>query len=141
MPIRKILVALAGSSVDPDVIRLAVSIAKPVKAEIVAINVIEVRWNLPLDAVLEAELERGEKLLSDAAAIAQKAGMSIETEVLQAREAAAAIVDDARERKTDLIIVGMPFRTRLGRTYIGKTVQTVYEKAGCAVIAYRQEAP
>ena len=141
MQLKSILVALAGTAVDPDVIRLAVAIAKPAKAQIAAIHVIEVRWNLPLDAVLENELERGERLLAEAAAIAQKLGITIETEVLQAREAAAAIVDDALERKSDLILVGMPYRRRLGRTHIGHTVETVYEKAPCAVLAYRQEAP
>ena len=133
--------ALAGTAVDPDVVRLAVTLAKPHKAEIVGIHVIEVRWNLPLDAILEPELERGERLLADAAQIARKEGGALETDVLQAREAAAAIIDDAIKRASDLIIVGMPYRRRLGQTHIGKTVQTVFVKAPCAVLAYRQEAP
>src|SRR5690348_4473233 len=41
MQVKRVLVALAGSSVDPDVIRMAVDITKPAKAEIVAIHVIE----------------------------------------------------------------------------------------------------
>ena len=60
---KRILVALAGSSADPDVIRLVAWIAKPAKAQVVGIHVIEVRWNLPLDAVMEQELDRGEELL------------------------------------------------------------------------------
>jgi len=63
----------------------------------------------------------------------------IETELVQAREAAAAIIDTARDRKSDLILLGMPFRKRLGRVYVGKTVQGVYVGAHCAVLAYRQE--
>src|SRR5216110_3395171 len=117
---KRILVALAGTSADPDMLRLVASIAKPAKAEVVGIHVIEVRWNLPLDAVLEPELDRGEELL-------------------QARDAAAAIVDTAVERKSDLIVVAMPFRKRLGRVYVGRTVQNVYVNAPCAVLAYRQE--
>jgi succinate dehydrogenase/fumarate reductase iron-sulfur protein len=46
---------------------------------------------------------------------------------------------DTRERAADLIVLGMPFRRRLGRTYVGKTVQNVYLGAHCAVLAYRQE--
>jgi nucleotide-binding universal stress UspA family protein len=135
------LVPLAGTSVDPDVIKLAVTLAKPAHAEIVAIHVIEVRWNLPLDAVLEPELDRGEELLAAATKIAAQAGGKLETELLQAREAAAAIIDTARQRKTDLILIGMPYRQRLGKTYVGRTVQTVYVGAPCAVLAYRQEQP
>ena len=139
MQMRRILVPLGGASVDPDVIRTAVTLAKANKAEVIAIHVIEVRWNMPLDAVLEAETERGEVLLDDAAKVASQSGLTIETELLQAREAAAAIIDTAREKKADLIVLGMPFRKRLGRVYVGRTVQSVYVGAPCAVLAYRQE--
>lgn len=139
MQLRRIVVPLAGTSVDPDVIRVAATLAKPTKAGIIAIHVIEVRWNLPLDAVLEADTERGELLLDEAMKVAEQAGTTIETELLQAREAAAAIIDTAREQNADLIVLGMPFRKRLGRVYIGRTVQQVYVGAPCAVLAYRQE--
>ena len=139
MQLRRIIVPLAGTSVDPDVIRIAANLAKPNKAHVTAVHVIEVRWNLALDAVLDAETERGEQLLDDAAKIGSQAGVTIETELLQAREAAAAIIDTARERAADLIVLGMPFRKRLGRVYIGRTVTSVYIGAPCAVLAYRQE--
>src|SRR5207248_7546595 len=139
MQLRRIVVPLAGSSVDPDVIRVAATLAKPSKAEVFAIHVIEVRWNLPLDAILDKETEQGELLLEQATKLGAQAGVTIDTELLQAREAAAAIVDTARERKADLIVLGMPFRRRLGRTYVGRTVQGVYVAAHCAVLAYRQE--
>jgi nucleotide-binding universal stress UspA family protein len=136
---KRILVALAGSSADPDLIRLVASIAKPQKAHVVGIHVIEVRWNLALDAVLEDELDRGEELLASAKKIAEQAGFELETELLQARDAAAAIVDTAVEQRSDIIVVAMPYRRRLGRVYVGKTVQNVYVNAPCAVLAYRQE--
>ncbi len=139
MQIKRILVPLAGTSVDPDVIRVAAALGKASRAEIIAIHVIEVRWNMPLDAVLEAESERGEVLLDDATKVAEQAGAKIETELLQAREAAAAIIDTARERKADLVVLGMPYRKRLGRVYVGRTVENVYIGAPCAVLAYRQE--
>ncbi|MBI3521657.1 MAG: universal stress protein [Chloroflexi bacterium] len=141
MHLKRILVALSGASVDPDVIRYAVTLAKPTKAELIGVHVIEVRWNLPLDAVLENELNRGEELLDSAVKIAEQAGGKLETELLQAREASAAILDTARERQVDLVIVGMPYRNRMGKTYVGKTVQDVYVGATCAVLAYRQEQP
>ena len=136
---KRLLVALAGTSADPDLIRLVASIAKATKAQVVGIHVIEVRWNLPLDAVLDAELERGEELLESAKKIADQSGVDLETELLQARDAAAAIVDTAVERKCDLVVVAMPYRKRLGRVYVGRTVQNVYVNAPCAVLAYRQE--
>ena len=53
MQSKRILVALAGSSADPDVIRLIASIAKHARSQVIGIHVIEVRWNLPLDAVMD----------------------------------------------------------------------------------------
>ena len=141
MKLTNILVPLAGTAIDPDVIGYAIALGRPHKAKITAVHVIEVRWNMPLDAVLEAELERGEEILAHAEQIAVKLGAHIETEVLQAREAAAAIVDTAVEQGSELILIGMPFRKRLGRVYVGRTVEAVYIKAPCAVLAYRQEEP
>jgi nucleotide-binding universal stress UspA family protein len=139
MHLRRIIVPVAGASVDTDVIRVAATLAKPSKAQVTVIHVIEVRWNMPLDAILESETERGEVLLDEAMKIAEQAGITAETELLQAREAAAAIIDTARERKADLIVLGMPYRKRLGRVYVGRTVESVYIGAPCAVLAYRQE--
>jgi nucleotide-binding universal stress UspA family protein len=136
---KRVLVALAGTSADPDMLRLVASIAKPAKAEVIGIHVIEVRWNLPLDAVMEPELDRGEELLASAKKVASQAGFDLDTELLQARDAAAAIVDTAVERKVDLVVVSMPYRKRMGRVYVGKTVENVYLNAPCAVLAYRQE--
>lgn len=141
MALQRILVPLAGTAIDPDVIRLAVTLAKPSKAQVLGVHIIEVRWNLALDAVLEAELDAGEELLARAARVAQDAGGELQTELLQAREASAAIIDTARERGADLVLIGMPYRKRLGRTYVSRTVEEVYLGAPCAVLAYRQEEP
>jgi nucleotide-binding universal stress UspA family protein len=139
MQVKLILAPLAGTAVDPDVVRVATTLAKPWKAQVLLIHVIEVRWNMPLDAVLESDTERGEVILDEALRLAEQAGVKVESELVQAREAAAAIIDTARDRSADLIVLGMPYRKRLGRVYVGKTVQSVYVGAPCAVLAYRQE--
>ena len=141
MQLARILIPVGGTSADPDVIRLAAAIAKPTKARVTAVHVIEVRQILPLDAVLEGELDRGEELLAKVAKLAEEEGIKIRTELLQAREAAAAIIDTARDWQIDLIVLGMPYRRRLGRVYVGRTVEKVYVGAPCAVLAYRQEEP
>jgi nucleotide-binding universal stress UspA family protein len=138
---KKILVPIGGASVDPDVVRMAITLGQRSKAEITAIHVIEVRWNMALDAVLNDELDRGEELLANASRVAEQSGGALKTELLQAREAAAAIVDTARQQGIDLILMGMPYRTRLGKVYVGRTVQDVYVTAPCAVLAYREPQP
>ena len=139
MQVKLILAPLAGTAVDPDVVRVATTLAKPWKAQVLLIHVIEVQWNMPLDAVLDASTERGEVILDEALRLAEQAGVKVNSELVQAREAAAAIIDTARDRAADLIVLGMPYRKRLGRVYVGKTIQSVYVGAPCAVLAYRQE--
>ena len=124
MKLTNILVPLAGTAIDPDVIEYAIALGRPHKAKITAVHVIEVKWNMPLDAVLDAELERGEEVLDHAEHVAEKLGGHLITEVLQARDAATAIVDTAVEQGSELIVMGMPYRKRLGRVYVGRTVVT-----------------
>jgi nucleotide-binding universal stress UspA family protein len=139
MQVKLILAPLAGTAVDPDVVRVATTLAKPWKAQVLLIHVIEVQWNMPLDAVLDANTERGEVILDEALRLAEQAGVKVDSELVQARDASAAIIDTARDRAADLIVLGMPYRKRLGRVYVGKTVTNVYLGAHCAVLAYRQE--
>src|SRR2546425_960129 len=136
---KRILVALAGTSADPASLGSLPSTEKAAKLEGAASTGFKGGGNFPLDAVLEPELDRGEELLASAKKVADQAGFELDTELLQARDAAAAIVDTAVERKSDLIVVAMPFRKRLGRVYVGRTVQNVYVNAPCAGLAYRQE--
>src|ERR1700704_3355603 len=108
-----ILVPLAGTAIDHDVIEFAIALGRQTKAKITVVHVIEVKWNMQLDAALDAELERGEEVLARAEKVSEKLGAHITTEVLQAREASAAIVDTAVEQKSELILIGMPYRKRL----------------------------
>lgn len=141
MQVSRILLPLAGASIDADTVRLAAAIARPVKAALAAVYVIEVQWNQPLDAVLEDDVARGEQLLTAAQELAQSLGAKLETELVQARTAWSAIVDVAQRQQADLIVIGMPYRKRLGKVAVGKTVQNVFVNAPCQVIALREAAP
>ncbi len=72
--------------------------------------------------------------------------MPIETVLLQARDVGAAIVDEASAVGADLLILGLPYRTRFGGDFaIGRTVPYTLKNAPCAVIVIRepmgQESP
>ncbi len=141
MDVKRILLPLAGAAVDADVVRLAAQIGKTTHAQIEALYVIEVKWNKPLDADLgEAEV-RAEELLGAAEEVGRKAGVTVQTEYVAARTAWSAIVHEAEERSADLIIIGMPYRKRLGKVMVGATVQNVFVNAPCQVIALRERAP
>lgn len=141
MKAKRILLPLAGAAVDADVVRLAALIAKPNRAQVEGLHVIEVQWNRPLDADLTEDEVRAEQLLAAAEDVARQAGIQLETEYVAARTAWSAIVHEAEQRKVDLIVLGMPYRKRMGKVTVGRTVSDVFVNAPCQVIALRERAP
>src|SRR5260221_13802668 len=76
-----ILVPLAGTAIDPDVIEYAIALGRASKAKITAVHVIEVKGNMPVRAARDAELERGEEGRPRPARGAAKPGAPPETQV------------------------------------------------------------
>lgn len=117
--LRSILVYVNGDVTDEEVVQIACSVAKRNKARIYVIYVIEVKRTLPLNAEIQADMDRGEKILETAERVAEDSDYQVETEILQAREIGSAIVDEAVERGVDLTIMGIPYRPRLGDFELG----------------------
>lgn len=138
MNVDKILVPVAGHGTDEDAINLACAVARRRKAKIYVIYVIEVRRTLPLDAEIEPEIEKGERVLDHSEKLAADAATTVETELLQAREVGPAIVDEAVERGVDAIIMGVPYQKRFGEFTLGNTVNYVLKNSPCAVWVCRE---
>ena len=60
------------------------------------------------------------------------------TELLQAREAGPAIVDEAVERGIDLIIMAISYKKPFGEFDLGSTVPYVLKNAPCRVLIWRE---
>ncbi|HEY8477673.1 MAG TPA: universal stress protein [Chloroflexota bacterium] len=135
---KRILVPLAGNSTDADIMALACYLAKRDRAKIYAINVIEVKRTLPLDAELHDETARGEAILEQAERVAAQWNQEIESEILQARDVGTAIVDEAIERNIDLILLGVVYKRRFGEFDLGRTVPYVLKNAPCRVWVCRE---
>ena len=76
--------------------------------------------------------------LSNAEAIAEKSDCRVEAELLQAREAGHAVVDEAMERGVDGIIVGVDYHMPFGEFQMGHTTQYILKNARCQVWICRQ---
>jgi len=113
-------------------------LAKPDKAKICAVNVIPIERTLPLDAEIEAEVQKAEEILDRMESIARGQNYSIETDLLQAREAGPTIIDEAVERGVDLILMGVEYKRRFGQFSLGDVVPYVLKNAPCRVILYHQ---
>lgn len=137
-PFRRAVLALNGGPSDPRIVRLGAEYARTVKAELVAVHVVEIDWTLPLDADIAGRSETVQQVLDLAEAAAEQAKVTLEPVLLQARDVGAALVDEATERQADLLILGLPYRKRFGGDFeIGRTIPYVLKNAPCSVWVVR----
>jgi len=141
VPYRRILVPINGLADDFHALELAGTLAEKKNAEIILVYVVEVRQALPLDASLPDDVEIGETALSRAQQFAKNKAehrvQKVNSELLQARSAGAAIVDEAMQRDVDAIVMTGRGRTQLGKVTLGETVPYVLKNATCEVILAR----
>ena len=138
-PFRKAVLALNGGPTDELVIHLGCQLAKQGEGELVAVHVIEVDWRHELSEELGTENEAASALLDMAETIAERYRVKLTGDLLQAREVAAALVDEAVELDADAIIVGLPYRQRFGGDFaIGDAIPYIFQNAPCQVIVVRE---
>jgi nucleotide-binding universal stress UspA family protein len=138
MEFNKILVPVVGTRADEEAIRLGCQLAKKNKARMWAVYVITIKRSLPLDAEITTETGQAEEILDRMEIVAEEEEYEIETDLLQAREAGPAIVDEAVEREVDLILIGIAYKTRFGQFSLGNVVPYILRNAPCRVILYHQ---
>ncbi|HCP60084.1 MAG TPA: universal stress protein [Dehalococcoidia bacterium] len=141
MQFSKILVPVSGTQADEEAVKLACQLARKNKGKILAAYVITVKRSLPLDAEIESESRKAEGILDRMERIAEEEDCEIETDLLQARDTAPAIVDEAVEREVDLILIGITYKRRFGQFSLGNIVPYMLKNAPCRVILYHQYAP
>lgn len=141
VPYRRILVPVHGTEADKRAIELATLISNGKQAEMMLVYVVEVAQSLPLEADMASEVDAGEDVLQHAAQWAKQASEGrvgrIHPELLQARSAGAAIVDEAIERGADVIVMALCNHMRHGHPTPGETVPYVMQNAPCEVVVAR----
>jgi nucleotide-binding universal stress UspA family protein len=143
MPSRyeRILVPVNGTESDEQVMAVVADLVHQHQVSITLIYVVEVPQAMPLDAELPDEIDRGEKILSRAEDIARTQPRhklsAVTTDLLQARSAGAAIVDEAIERQADAIVMATTNRTKHGKVTTGEAVAYVLKNAPCDVVIVR----
>lgn len=135
--LRDVLVPVNGTPVGYEALSLACNISKRSKGKVYAVYVIEVSRTLALDAEMAPEAQRAEEVLVRAETIASEFDCKVEGEILQARDAGHAIVDEAIERDVSAIVLGVGYERPLGEFELGGTARYVVEHAPCQVILLR----
>ena len=136
---RRAVIALSGGSVDNRIVRVAAELSRSSHAELVAVHVVELDWTMPLDADVAERSEEAQRVLDMAEGVAEGLHVKLESVLVQARDVGAAIVDEAEAREADLLILGMPYRTRFGGDFaVGRAVTYALRNAPCAVWVVRE---
>jgi APA family basic amino acid/polyamine antiporter len=151
-----ILVPLTGSPLDDDIVQTAGRLAaeedfeafeKDKGATIEALWVFEVPMSLPIDAALpDEQLKRARAALARAKAVGEEyEGVEVATATVRARRAGQAIVDEARRRGVQAVVLAAeePSKIRGGAllggrgaldNFVGEATKYVLAKAPCQVI-------
>ncbi len=138
----RVVLALNGGPTDALVVGAAAKFAGRAKTEVVAVHVIEVDWTHDLGDVVPGSQQRASEVLDRAEAQAERTGVSLKTTLLQARDVGAAIVDEAAAIGADLVVTGLPYRTKFGGEFaMGSVVPYVLQNAPMAVLVVRSAIP
>lgn len=150
-----VLVPLFGTRLDDDIVQTAALLVagEPTdeaaidRATIEAIWVFEMPMALPLDARLpDAHVKRARQALARAKVVGEEyTGVHVATATVRARRAGHAIVEEARRRGVEAIVLGAeePSRVRGGarlggrgraEDFVGDVIKYVVAKATCRVI-------
>lgn len=132
---RKILVSLKQASDAEELIGLATHVAAPGRVNIVALNVVEVPPATPLgarDPVLDRPARAVEEMVRRAAR--KHRGLKVSARLLRARHAGKAIVDELKEGKFDLAVIGYHHKRTLGELLLGTTAQYLAKHAPCRLL-------
>ena len=147
MMYERILTAVDGSSTSNKALDEAIQLAQQHKAKLRLVHVVDTAMIdldngglLSMPEVMIALRESGNKLLKKSADHVTKAGISVETallETLGVTRVASEIVEDARKWPADLIVLGTHGRRGFTHLLLGSVAEDVVRMATMPVLLIR----
>ncbi len=133
MDVHKILVPTRGG-MQTETVQMACEIAKMHRAEVTALQVIEIPATIPLDVPIPHRMVLAEAVLKRAQAIATEVGVPIDLEIVRSRSIPETILEIAARGKYDLIVLGSlkSIHDPKGKG-IGSIAEKILRKAPCRV--------
>ncbi len=136
----RILVPLGGTEADETALRATAMLLSGTTGEAHLLHVIEVPFDRRLDAEDQHAVAFADEVLSRGEEFLQTREITVLTGVVQARAAGAAIVDDAVERRANVIVMGLRYKKRFGGQWdAGRTVPYVMRNSAAPVWCLRIE--
>jgi Universal stress protein family len=131
-------VVVTGGPLDCGLVQLACLVAKRAQRRIYLLHIIEVPRTLPLKATLPTASVFADAVLTEALALVDEAGCEATAEIVQARDAATAIVDEAFDQSYTLLLLGLVRTPRIGcsaNPTLNATLLYILSHATCRVWA------
>jgi basic amino acid/polyamine antiporter, APA family len=132
---KRILVPMKLGDIGEEMVATAIALAKESGAEVEAITVVRVPRQFPLEGPLPPEVAaRVDASLEEARLLGEDQGVDVRAEVVRARSIGYAILDEAKSRRADLIVLGSSPRWRRQSRFFSPTVDFVLRRAPCEVL-------
>jgi nucleotide-binding universal stress UspA family protein len=148
--IKTILLPTDGSEYSLKAMAYALTIANQFRARVVALNVIDQRWEDRTrqtfgeiqQAVLKKAIERSEDeargVVGAVADAGTEVGVAVDPRIAEGTPVEQ-IVRLAKEVSADLIIMGTHGRTGISRVFLGSVAERVVRRAPCPVLTVRSK--
>ncbi len=139
---RRILVPIGDDPESEEAVDLACRLAAERGATIVALAVVPVPLELPLETAMPPEEARANELLDEAQAVGDSYGVRVVPRLVRARSFGRAVVDEAARHDSEIVVVGADRRNLGGRnTLFSDTVDFVLKHAPCRVMVAAARRP
>jgi nucleotide-binding universal stress UspA family protein len=142
---KRVLVPTDGSELSGKAIDAAVELAKGMKASLVGVTAVEPYSYSSLSEYRPETLEDYERRMDEVAAqrlgritdVAARAGVAVETVVAKTFSPYEGIIDTAKEKSCDLIVMASHGRRGLNAVLLGSETQKVLTHSKIPVMVYR----
>jgi basic amino acid/polyamine antiporter, APA family len=131
---RSILVPVVPGRETEEALDVACRLATERRARVAAIAVVEVPLELPLDDAMTEQETQADDLLDYARTIGDSYGVDVLTRLVRDRRAGRAIVREAEQRNSEIVVMGAPRRRRAQANIFGDTTDYVLKHAPCRVM-------
>jgi nucleotide-binding universal stress UspA family protein len=103
-------------------------------ASVLLVHILELPQPTPLDVDVPDLDAAAEKILRTAERIVRRAGMKSARRLLRAHNAGPALLEEIKERKIEMAVLGYHHRRSLGEILLGTTAQHIARRAPCHIL-------
>jgi APA family basic amino acid/polyamine antiporter len=131
---RSILLPITAHTITDEMTVTALRLAAESGTKLIALYPIQVPLTRSLADPMEEEAHQAERELREAAALGSQYGVSVITRIVRTRNVGQAIVEEARRRGSEIIVLGAEQRKRGGERMFGRVIDYVLRNADCRVM-------